>query len=180
MVSPIQREFIAFFVSDGEGNLMQTCAAIGIVPSLALPWFGDEGFQRELRRYEGAQLAATGYGPLRVIRDTLDIAHSDISEVLSYAADLQNAPRRVRIAVKKIKMGVAWVNEKPVPYAKEIEMVGKEWALKQAAEWYNVSEAPEVKAAQATDANDGPKRISGLVVRPPLTKEEKEIEDLLK
>lgn len=181
MLTVEQRRFLTLFVTDGEFNLMTTCQATGIVPSIAIVWFRDDAFQKALRQYEHAQLLAMGYGPLRVMRDTLDIAHSDISEVMAYAANLHEAPRRIRVAVKKVKMGVAVVDGRAVPYCKEIEMVGKEWALKQAAEWYNVGEAPEVKAAQATvTTDDGPKRITGLVVRPPLTKDEKEIEDMLK
>jgi hypothetical protein len=180
MLSTSQRSFLAIFVTDGEFNLMSTCQAVGILPSEALAWFRDDEFQSGLRRYEHAQLQAMGYGPLRVMRDTLDIAHSDVTEALQYASEIERAPRRVRIAIKKIKLHAI-----PMPdgslqtYVKEIEMVGKEWALKQAAEWFNVAETPEVKKASQTNADDGPKRITGMVIRPPITSEEKQIEDML-
>lgn len=184
---PIQRRFIALFVSDGTYDLMTTCAASGVLPSKAMEWFRDDGFQAAIRRYEGAQLAAMGYGPLRVIRDTLAIAHSDITQALPLGPDgeftvrdLSALPRDVRVTVKKVKMGVAiGTDGRAVVYPKEVEMHDKTWALKQASEWFDVSEAPEVKKAQAVKGEDGPRRISGLVVRPPLTKEEKDVEDLL-
>ena len=176
----LQREFILMFVSDGEYDLMTTCSAVGVLPSEALGWFRSDEFQGAIRKYEGAQMAAMGYGPLRVIRDTLAIAHSDIGDIQAIGGDLSTLPRHVRVAIRKVKFKAATtMGGEVVTYPAEIEMHSKEWALKQAAEWFTVQDAPEVKKAAATDAEDGPKRIAGLIVRPPLSKDERDLEDLL-
>lgn len=180
-LSPEQRQFISLFVMDGEYDLQKSCLPLGVRPSEAYAWFRDPFFQQQLRAAEGVMLLAMGYGPMRVMRDTLAIAHSDISQVDAFVeGGIASAPRHVRVAIKSVKYGVAiGADGKAVPYVKELQMHDKAWALKQAGEWYSVAESPEAKAAQATKAEDGPKRISGLVVRPPLTDEEKEMEDLL-
>lgn len=179
MISAEQRKFIHLFVIDGEFDWVGTCRTLGFVPSQVMPWFRDDAFQAELRKYQGGVMAMMGYGPLLAMQDTLAIAHSDISQAAAYSHDLASAPRHVRVAVREVEMGVAIVDGKAVPYAKKIKMHDKAWALKQAADWYSVGEAPEVKKAQATTADDGPKRIAGLIVRPPLTQDEKDIEDML-
>lgn len=177
-VTPLQREFLIIFVTDGEYNLLSTCQAVGLLPSQVLPWFSDDQFLSQLRKTDGAHLAAMGYGPLRVVRDVLDIAHSDIGEIQGVGS-IADLPRRVRTAIKKAKFKTVVINEVPVPYVAEIEMHDKAWALKQAAEWYDVANAPEVQKQASTGAKDGPARIAGIIVRPPLTKEEKDMEDLL-
>ena len=183
-LTALQREFILVFVSDGEYDLLTTCNAVGVRPSEALAWFRDDKFQAAKRRYEGAQLAAMGYGPLRVVRDTLAIAHSDIRQVQAVNGDLSSLSPDVARAIKKVEFKGAY-DEKSgqfVTYPSKVEMHDKSWALKQAAEWYGVAEAPEVKKATETGAEDdsGPRRISGLIVRPPLTQEERDLEDMLK
>lgn len=178
-LTKLQRQFLVLFVQDGEYDLLTTCQATGILPSLAMEWFATDAFQAQLRRYEGAQLAAMGYGPLRVMRDTLAIAHSDITQIQAVEGDITQLPRHVKIAIKKIKFGVVTtIDGKAMTYPKEVEMHDKAWALKQAADWYQIGETPEVQKARATSADDGPKRITGLIVRPPLTQAEKDAEDL--
>lgn len=180
-----QREFLLVFLSDGEFNLMTSCNAIGVLPSKAMMWFKDDEFQAAKRSYEAAQLSALGYGPLRTMRDTLAIAHSDIRDVQAIDGDISSLPPDVARAIKKIEFKTAF-NEKTqqlVTYPSKVEMHDKTWALKQAADWFKVDDSPEVKRAAQSGAehdDSGPKRISGLVVRPPLTKEERDIEDLLK
>jgi hypothetical protein len=176
-----QREFLVLFVSDGMYDLMTTCSASGVLPSEAHRWFADDAFQAAKRKYEAAQLSAMGYGPLRTMRDIHDIAHSDISEVQAVGGDLSSLPRRVRNAIKKVKFKTAvGVDGVPIVYPCEVEMHDKSWALKQLAEWYDVANTPEVAKTKETEGDDnGPKRIAGLVVRPPLTSEERDIEDIL-
>lgn len=177
-LTPRQRHFLAIFVSDGEYNMLSTCRDAGVLPNEALSWFQDDAFLVALRKYDGAQLAAMGYGPLRVIRDVLDIAHSDIGEIQG-TASISELPRRVRTAIKKAKFKAMVIDEQLVSYVSEVEMHDKAWALKQAAEWFDVANTPEVQKHGSTAKNDGPARIAGLIVRPPLTDEEKDIEDLL-
>ncbi len=180
-----QREFLVVFLSDGEFDLLTSCKAMGILPSKATAWFKDEEFQAAKRKYEAAQLSALGYGPLRTMRDTLAIAHSDIRDVQAINGDISSLPPDVAKAIKKIEFKTTF-NEKTqqfVTYPSKVEMHDKTWALKQVAEWFKVDESPEVKQAAQSGTEDddsGPKRISGLVVRPPLTKEERDVEDLLK
>jgi hypothetical protein len=181
MLSNSQKRFIGLFVLDGERDFVKTCAQLGIRPSEARGWFAEDGFKRKLRDAEWSVMLASGYGPMATMNDTLAIAHSDISQVACVGGDLSQLPRNVRIAIKKVRFGVAVTPDgKAVTYPKEVEMHPKEWALKQAAEWFGVAETPEAKQSQATTGEDGPKRISGLIVRPPLTREDKEIEDILK
>lgn len=184
-----QKRFAVIFAGDGEYNLRAASADVGIPPSTALKWFQDDEFKAEVRRVEYAMLAAAGYGPMMAYRDTLALAHSDITEVFPsddsgrlVVRDLASLPRRVRIAIKKIKTGVAIDgNGEVMVYPKEIEMYGKEGALRQIVELYELEKAPEVLATRAIgEADDtGPRRIAGLIVRPPLTHQEKQEEDLL-
>lgn len=177
-----QKRFIHLFVLDGEYNLLTTCHAVGVLPSVAMTWFRQQEFQAAVRAAEGIILQTMGIGPLRVIRELMAIGFSNIVDVtLGEEGGLGHLPRHISAAVKSIKNGCAvGPDGKPYVYAKEIVLHDKAGALKQLAEMFNVKESPEVKAAQATQGDDGPKRITGLVVRPPLTREEKEIEDLLK
>lgn len=173
-----QRQFLAIFVSDGEYNLLATCRDAGVLPHEAMEWFQNDAFQVALRKYDGAQLAAMGYGPLRVVRDVLDIAHSDIGEIQAVTT-LAELPRRVRTAIKKAKFKSMVIDDKLITYPSEIEMHDKAWALKQAAEWFDVANSPEVQKHASTAKSDGPARIAGLIVRPPLTDDEKDMEDLI-
>jgi hypothetical protein len=182
MLSLDQRQFLYLFVLDGEYDLVKTAASMGLRPTEARGWFKDQVFQAELRRAQHAKMLSMGYGSSLVMEDTLAIAHSDISAVQAIEGDLSTLPRHVRVAIKKVKFKVATDigSGKAVVYPAEVEMHEKSWALRQAAEWFAVKESPEAKNAQATQDDSGPKRITGLVVRPPLTYEDKEIEDLLR
>lgn len=182
-LTTLQREFILVFVSDGAYDLLSSCNAVGVLPSEAIRWFQNDEFQAAKRRYEGAQLAAMGYGPLRVVRDVLAIAHSDIRDIQAIDGDPSSLPPDVARAIKKIEFKTAQrLDGELFTYPSKVEMHDKAWALKQAAEWYGVGEAPEVKKATETGAEDegGQRRITGLIVRPPLTKDERELEDMLK
>ena len=155
---------------------------MGLRPTEARLWFKITEFQAELRRCQHAKMLSMGYGSSLVMEDTLAIAHSHISTVQAVDGDLSTLPRHVRVAIKKVKFKVAADigTGKAVVYPAEVEMHDKSWALRQAAEWFAVKESPEAKQAQATQDDNGPKRITGLVVRPPLTYEDKELEDLLR
>lgn len=181
MLSLDQRQFLYMFVLDGEYDLVKTCQALGMLPSATRGWFRDQAFQAELRRAQHAKMMSMGYGASLVMEDTLAIAHSDISSVQAIEGDLSTLPRHVRIAIKKVKFKASTdLQGRVTIYPAEVEMHEKSWALKQAGDWFGVKESPEAKAAQATTNDDGPKRITGLVVRPPLTYEDKELEDILK
>ena len=182
-LTKLQREFLKVLVSDGEFDILATCNIVGCLPSEVKGWHLDDAFLAARRRYENAQLTLLGYGPLRAVRDTLAIAHSDIRQVQAIDGDLNSLPRDVAVAIKKIEFKHAEdKNGNIYTYPAKVEMHDKAWALKQAAEWFDVGEAPEVKKASETGAEDdsGPRRITGLVVRPPLTKEDRELEDMLK
>lgn len=177
----LQTEFIALFVMDGEYSLHSTCASLGVRPSEAHLWFRDKGFQKALRTYEHAQLRAMGYGPLRAVREMLALAHSNIGDVQAIEGDLMSLPWHVRAAIKKIEFSIAQrLDGTLYTYPKKIEMHDKFGPLKQVAEWAGVGEAPEVKEVHETGDDSGPRRITGLTVRPPLTSDDRDVEDLLK
>jgi hypothetical protein len=175
-----QRRFIAVFVMRMDYDLEATCRFTGVRPSEARDWMTQEKFRGEVRRVEQHLLAALGFTPMRVLHDIASIAHSDIAQVQTLDGGIDHLPRHVRVGIKKIRYKTAVkMGGDLFTYPAEVEMHDKAWALKHLGEWFNLAEAPEVKAAQATTGDEGPKRISGLVVRPPLNHEEKDLEDLL-
>lgn len=182
MLSEDQKRFIHLFVLDGEYNLIQTCCPLGLRPSVAMTWFREQAFQTALRKAEGVVLATMGLGPLRIIREMMALATSNIVDVtLDDDGGMTHLPRHITAAVKSVKNGAMLrPSGELVVYPKEIVMHDKAGPQKYLADMLAVSEAPEVKATQATTGEDGPKRITGLVVRPPLTREDKDIEDLLR
>lgn len=174
-----QRTFILCFVVDGEYDLGRTCTQLGFRPSKVHAWFRDKGFQAALKQTQAAKLQAMGYGALLAMEDTLGIAHSDISQVSAGADEgLSALPRHVRIAIKTVEYAIGFkANGDHFTYPKKIVMHDKSWALLKAAEWFQVAEVVRNGGIQA---DDGVKRAAGLVVRPPITKEDSEAEELLR
>jgi hypothetical protein len=188
MLSDTQKRFILMFVEDGDFNFGVTCNRLGIRQSEAMRWFNDSEFQDAKEKAHQMLLRRMGYGQLLAMQDTLAVAHSDITQILGITddgmkiQDLEALPRRLRVAIKSIECGVAFTVDakgepKTVVYPKKITMHDKLAALAKVSEWFDVagSEAAKGKAA----SEDGPKRISGLVVRPPITEDEAEGEKLL-
>lgn len=129
-------------------------------------------------------LRRLGYGPMLALEDMHAIAHSDITKIITdvdgkiTVEALSELPRNQRIAIKSVKCGVGLDKDgQPFIYPKEIVMHDKMAALSKVAEWHNVAEHEAVKGAQT--AADGPKRITGMVVRPPVTIDVAEGEKLL-
>lgn len=177
-----QKTFIRVFVGDGSYNFYEACAECGLPPSKVLKWFDSAEFLAALRAVERQSLQVEGFGPMRVVRELMAIAFSDVTEVRTTNGNLDQLPRRVRASLKKVefKTDQNIVTGELVPYIKKVEMYDKTPALRLLAEWYRIAESPEVKATQqVTEDDNAPRRITGLVVRPPLSIEEKEIEDLL-
>jgi hypothetical protein len=173
-----QRRFLVLFVMDGEYNLQRTCNELGIRPSVATAWFRDPAFQKTLKQAQSGKLAALGYGALLTLEDTLAIAHSDISQVEVAEDGLQALPRHVRVAIKTVEFGVIVSPDgNSRVYPKKVTMHDKAWALQKAGEWFQV--ADQIKNG-GVQTDDGAKRIGGLVVRPPITPEQAEAEELLK
>lgn len=174
-----QRRFVLLFITDGERDLFRTCSQLAIRPSVAQTWFRDPGFQKLMKQAQAARLAYMGYDALFVMEDILSIAHSDISKVqVAQGEGLDSIPRHVRVAIKTVEFAIGIrADGSDFIYPKKIVMHDKAWALQKAAEWHNVAEMVRNGGVQA---EDGPKRIAGLVVRPPITKDEAEGEELLK
>lgn len=177
-----QTTFIRSFVGDGAYSFYEACSDCGCAPSTVLKWFANAEFMTALRTAERQALQVEGFGPMRVVRELMAIAFSDVTEVRTTDGRLDELPRRVRASIRKVefKTDQNIVTGELVPYVKKVEMYDKVPALRLLAEWYRIAESPEVKATQQVKEDDsGPRRITGLVVRPPLSIEEKEIEDLL-
>lgn len=178
-VTEEQRRFILLFITDCERDLFRTCSQLAIRPSVAQSWFRDQGFQKVMKQAQAMRLATMGYDALFVMEDILSIAHSDIAKVqVAQGEGLDSIPRHVRIAIKTVEFGLGVkADGETFIYPKKIVMHDKAWALQQAAEWHNVAEMVRNGGVQP---DDGPKRLAGLVVRPPITKDEAEGEELLR
>jgi hypothetical protein len=174
-----QRRFILLFITDGERDLFRTCSQLAIRPSVAQSWFREQGFQKTLKQAQAMKLATMGYDALFVMEDILAIAHSDIAKVQVVQGEgLDSIPRHVRVAVKTVEFGIGVKADGEVfTYPKKIVMHDKAWALQKVAEWHDVAAMVRNGGVQP---DDGPKRLAGLVVRPPITKDEADGEELLK
>lgn len=185
MISRTQQLFILCFIGDGDYDFNASCTSLGIRPSEAAPWFGDKDFHKSLKQAQMAKLARLGYGPMLVIEDTLGIAHSDITKIMDHddsgltVQALNELPRAQRVAIKSVEFGVAMpLDGTPYVYPKKITMHDKMAALAKAAEWYQVDQHEGVKEGEIIK-DEGPKRISGLVVRPPVSQDVAEGEKML-
>lgn len=177
-ISEDQKRFVIYFVTDGEYDLSATCAATGVRASTAMQWFRQPAFQTAVKQAQSAKLTVRGYGALMTMEDTLAIAHSDISQVQHGDDGLRALPRHIRVAIKTVEFGVGIrADGSEFIYPKKVVMHDKAWALQQAAEWFTVAET--VKNGGIA-ADDSAKRVAGLVVRPPITKDEADGEELLK
>lgn len=189
MISEKQQLFILAFLYDANLDFNQACVTVGVLPSVARLWFASDAFLKAKETAHKQKLALLGYGPLLAIEDTLAIAHSDITRIQQMDADgrivlrdLADLPRRDRIAIDYIEYGVAFRKDgdgldQPYIYPKKIKMKDKAWAMQRVAEWYDVANHEFFRTS--TNIDEGPKRIAGLVVRPPLTIDEWEGEKLL-
>lgn len=178
MITEEQKRFILLFIFDGERDADRTCTELGIRPSTARSWFRDAEFQKSMREAEAYKLRVMGYGGLFALEDTMAIAHSDISQVQATEEGLGALPRHVRIAIKSVEfaLGVR-SNGDTFVYPKKVTMHDKAWALQKAAEWFEVAKLVQ---AGGIKSQDEAKPIAGLIVRPPITREEAEAEELLK
>lgn len=179
MITDEQKTFILLFLFDGERNADTTCAELGVRPSTARAWFKDAEFQKAMREAEAYKLRIMGYSAMFVMEDTLAIAHSDIGKVqLADGQGLADLPRHVRIGIKSVKFKSAVdVEGKVTTYISEVTMRDNAWALQKAAEWFDV--ASLVKNGGIKSENEA-KPLAGLIVRPPISREEAEAEELLR
>lgn len=179
MITEQQKTFILLFIFDAERNADHACTELGIRPSVARSWFKDTNFQKAMRDAEAFKLRIMGYSAAFVMEDTLAIAHSDIGKVqLAEGQSLEDLPRRVRIGIKSVKFKSAIdAQGKVVTYISEVTMRDNAWALAKAAEWFEVE---KIVKNGGVMSEDDKKPIAGLIVRPPISREEAEAEELLK
>jgi hypothetical protein len=181
-LTPDQTQFIKRFVSEGAYDFMEACAYCGVAPSTVLRWMQDSAFLAAVRAFERNCLLIDGFGPMRVVRELMAIAFSDVTEVRTQDGMLDHLPRRVRAAIRKVefKTDQNIVTGELKPYVRKVELYDKTQALKLLADWYAIADSPEVKATKVIkDDENAPRRITGLVVRPPLTVEDEELERML-
>ena len=156
-----QTTFIKRFVSDGAYDFMEACAECGVPPSRVLRWMDDGEFLAAIRTFERQCLLIDGFGPMRVVRELMAIAFSDVTEVRTTDGRLDELPRRVRAAIRKVefKTDQNLITGELTPYVRKVEMYDKTSALKLLADWYKIAESPEVKATQVVKDDENAPQI---------------------
>lgn len=174
-LTAMQNNFIWLFVTDCDFDVVRTAQQMAILPTEAMRWFLDPGFQKALGKAQRMRFTLLGIHPYRTLTELSAIAYSNINDIVSIdeagryiVKSFDDIAPRALLAVKSIKLKRTTKGGREEPVFEdvvEIVLHDKVKALIELARMQGVEDLDEIKAN--AQADQGPRKVAGLLVTPP-------------